>query len=67
MECGDLGYMIIYSRNGHSRILSHDETVRLCMQSQNEGIELPKLIKRDLMPDLKLIKFRYDENNNNVA
>ncbi len=60
MQCDELGYMVIYSRNGHSVTINHKRTVELCMQAQKEGIELPKLIKREIVKDLKLIKFRYD-------
>ena len=61
MICEDLGYMILYSRSGRSVTLTHDETVELCHKAEDAGLELPKYIKREFMHDLKLIKFRYDD------
>jgi len=61
MICEDLGYMILYNRSGRSVILTHDETVNLCLKAQEAGLELPKYIMKNYMKDLKLIKFRYDE------
>ena len=60
MICEDLGYMILYSRSGHSKTLTHEETVDLCHKAQDAGIDLPKYIMKEIMRDLKLIKFRYD-------
>lgn len=61
MKCEDLGYMILYKRSGDSVMLTHDETVILCLKAQEAGMELPKYIMKEFMKDLKLIKFRYDE------
>ena len=61
MICEDLGYMILYNRSGRSVILTHGETVALCLKAQEAGMELPKYIMKNYMKDLKLIKFRYDE------
>ena len=61
MICEDLGYMILYSRTGKSTILTHEETVEMCHKAQDAGLELPKYIMREFMHDLKLIKFRYED------
>ncbi len=61
MICDDLGYMILYSRSGKSVRLTHQETVDLCLKSQEAGMDLPKYIIKEFMKDLKLIKFRYDQ------
>jgi hypothetical protein len=61
MICEDLGYMILYNRSGKSITLTHEETLDLCLKSQEAGMELPKYIMKNYMKDLKLIKFRYDE------
>ncbi len=61
MICEDLGYMILYSRSGRSKTLTHAETVDLCLKSQEAGMDLPKYIMKNYMKDLKLIKFRYNE------
>jgi hypothetical protein len=61
MICEDLGYMILYSRSGRSVTLTHHETVDLCHKAEDAGLELPKYIQREFMHDLKLIKFRYDD------
>ena len=59
MDYDDLGYIIIYRRNGTYIEISHDETVNLCKRALEVGIPLPELIKKEVMPDLKLIKFRH--------
>jgi len=61
MICEDLGYMILYRRSGKSLTLTHEETVDLCLKSQEAGMELPEYIMKNYIKDLKLIKFRYDE------
>ena len=60
MNCEDLGYMILYSRTGKYTILTHEETVDMCRKAQDAGLELSKYIMKEFMHDLKLIKFRYE-------
>ena len=58
IDCEDLGEMIIYTKTGEQRTIDHEITVRLCRQAQDEGVGIEEIIKRDLEPTLKMIKFR---------
>ena len=58
IDCEDLGEMIIYTRTGEQRTIDHEITVKLCRQAQDEGAGIEEIIKRDLEPALKMIKFR---------
>ena len=58
IDCEDLGEMIIYTKTGEQRTIDHEITVKLCRQAQDEGAGIEEIIKRDLEPALKMIKFR---------
>ncbi len=58
IDCDSFGEIIIYTRKGEQRTISHEETVLLCKKAQELGIGLDEIIKRDMEPDLKMIKFK---------
>ncbi len=63
MDCGDMGYMIIYDRDGHFITVDHKRTVELCNRSVEEGIGIADIIKREIVHNLKLIKFMQDSDD----
>ncbi len=58
IDCEDFGEMIIYTKTGEQRTIDHEITVKLCRRAQEEGVGIEEIIKRDLEPSLKMIKFR---------
>ncbi len=57
IDCESFGEIIIYTRKGEQRILDHTTTVDLCRKAQQEGTGIEQIIKREIEPDLKMIKF----------
>lgn len=57
MDCNDMGYMLVYDRSGHFIKIDHEKTVELCNKSIEEGIGLADIIRKEIVHDLKLIKF----------
>ncbi|OWP55510.1 MAG: hypothetical protein B2I17_09405 [Thermoplasmatales archaeon B_DKE] len=58
LDCEDFGYIIIYTKTGAQKTLDHATTVNLCKKAQEEGVGIEEIIKREIEPALKLIKFR---------
>ena len=58
IDCEGFGEMVIYTKKGDQRTIDHETTVKLCKQAQEEGVGIEDIIKRDLEPALKMIKFR---------
>ncbi|QRF75086.1 hypothetical protein Thermo_00579 [Thermoplasmatales archaeon] len=58
LDCEDFGYIIIYTKTGTQKTLDHATTVNLCKKAQEEGVGIEEIIKREIEPALKLIKFR---------
>lgn len=58
IDCEDFGEMVIYTKKGDQRTIDHETTVKLCRQAQEEGVGIEDIIKRDVEPALKMIKFR---------
>ncbi len=52
-----MGYMLVYDRSGHFIKIGHEKTVELCNKSIEEGIGLADIIRKEIVHDLKLIKF----------
>jgi hypothetical protein len=57
INCEDFGEIRIYTKSGINRTLDHETTVRLCKQAQEEGIGIDEIIKRDVKPELKTLRF----------
>jgi hypothetical protein len=57
IDCEDFGEIQIYTKAGSRKILDHETTVRLCRQAQEEGVGIDEIIKRDVEPDLKTLRF----------
>jgi len=48
--------IIVYDRAGKQRTLDHETTVSLCIKAQEEGIGIDEIIKREIEPNLKMLK-----------
>ncbi|MCL4451804.1 MAG: hypothetical protein M1327_04170 [Candidatus Thermoplasmatota archaeon] len=57
IDCEDFGEIVIYNRKGSQKTLDHEATVALCRKAQEEGVGIEDIIKREIEPDLKMIKF----------
>lgn len=57
INCEDFGEIQIYTKAGRTRTLDHETTVRLCRQAQEEGVGVDEIIKREIEPDLKTLRF----------
>jgi hypothetical protein len=57
IDCEDFGEILVYDRKGNQRTLDHESTVSLCRKAQEEGVGIDEIIKREIEPDLKMIKF----------
>ncbi|MHB1811952.1 MAG: hypothetical protein ACYCPR_06015 [Thermoplasmataceae archaeon] len=57
INCEDFREIRIYTKSGINRTLDHETTVRLCKQAQEEGIGIDEIIKRDVEPELKTLRF----------
>jgi hypothetical protein len=57
IDCENFGEIVIYNRKGQAKTIDHDTTVKLCKKAQEEGIGIEEIIKREIEPDLKMLKF----------
>ena len=57
IDCESFGEIVYYNRSGRSRTIDHETTVKLCKKAQEEGIGIEEIIKREIEPDLKMLKF----------
>ncbi len=57
MDCNDIGFIRIYDRTGHYIDISHEESVRICNETVETGIDIADIIRKRYMSNLKLIKF----------
>ena len=57
IDCENFGEIVIYNRKGQSRTIDHEATVKLCKKVQEEGTGIEEIIKREIEPDLKMLKF----------
>jgi len=57
IHCENFGEIVIYNRKGQSRTIDHETTVKLCKKAQEEGTGIEEIIKREIEPDLKMLKF----------
>ena len=68
IDCENFGEIVIYNRKGQSRTIDHENTVKLCKKAQEEGTGIEEIIKREIEPDLKMLKFvwKYDCENRHL-
>lgn len=59
LDCGDIGRAMIIRRNGERITLSIEETIKLCKESLETGMEFHQILKKSI-PDLKIIRFIQD-------
>jgi hypothetical protein len=57
IDCEDFGEIQIYTKSGVRRTIDHETTVNLCKKAQEEGVGIDEIIKRDIEPDLKTLRF----------
>lgn len=56
INCEDLGFLMIQTRSGNKRKLSHDDTVRICKEAQEKGASMEEIVKKSVEPDLKVMR-----------
>jgi hypothetical protein len=61
IECEQLGKTVIYRRNGTKFELDHATTVKVCEESLSTGKEFHEIIRKNIEPDVKTIRFTFDE------
>ena len=59
IDCTDIGRAMVIRRNGERITLSLEETVKLCKESIETGMEFHQILKKTI-PDLKIIRFVQD-------
>lgn len=59
IDCSDIGRALIIKRNGERITLSVEETIKLCKESLETGMEFHQILKKTI-PDLKIIRFIQD-------
>ena len=59
INCSDIGRALIIKRNGERITLSVEETIKLCKESLETGMEFHQILKKTI-PDLKIIRFIQD-------
>lgn len=59
IDCENLGTLLVYRKDGTQVEISHEDTVKFCLKSQEEGESIDEIIKRELYPDLKLLRLKF--------
>jgi hypothetical protein len=57
--CENLGYLVVYRKNGEVIELDHQKTVKICEKAQEEGKGLDDVIRKTMFPDLKTIRMKF--------
>ena len=57
INCEDLGEVQISNKKGIRKTLDHETTVKLCLKAQEEGIGIDEVIRREVEPELKTLRF----------
>ena len=63
IDCSDLGRALIIRRDGTRKLLSIEETIKLCQESLETGKAFHEILKKS-EPALKVIRFIQDEGGN---
>jgi hypothetical protein len=59
IDCENLGTLLVYRKDGTQVEINHEDTVKYCLMSQEEGEGIDDIIKRELYPDLKLLRLKF--------
>ncbi len=62
IDCSQLGRALIIRRDGTRKLLSLEDTIRLCEESLNCGKAFHEILKKS-EPNLKVIRFIQDGND----
>ncbi|OWP54208.1 MAG: hypothetical protein B2I18_02645 [Cuniculiplasma sp. C_DKE] len=62
IDCSQLGRALIIRRDGTRKLLSLEDTIRLCEESLNSGKAFHEILKKS-EPNLKVIRFIQDGND----
>ncbi|MCL4345674.1 MAG: hypothetical protein M1375_05060 [Candidatus Thermoplasmatota archaeon] len=56
IDCSDLGRALIIRRDGSRKLLSLEDTIRICREALETGKEFHEIIKKE-EPAVKVIRF----------
>lgn len=59
IDCESLGTILVYRKDGTQAEIDHENTVKFCLRSQEDGVPIDDVIKNELYPDLKLLRLRF--------
>ncbi|MGP6206422.1 hypothetical protein ACNF42_00080 [Cuniculiplasma sp. SKW3] len=59
IDCSDLGRALLIMRDGSRKLLTLEETIRICNESLESGKEFHEIVKRT-EPSVKVIRFIQD-------
>lgn len=59
IDCESLGTIIVYMKDGTKTEIDHENTVKYCLKSQEEGTGVDDVIKREIYPEMKLLRLKF--------
>lgn len=59
IDCESLGSIIVYMKDGSQSEIGHEDTVKFCLKSQEEGTGIDEIIKSELYPQMKLLRLKF--------
>lgn len=59
IDCESLGTILVYLKDGTNSEISHEDTVKYCLLSQEEGVSIDEIIKRERFPAMKLLRLKF--------
>lgn len=59
IDCESLGTIVVYLKDGKQVEINHEDTVKFCLKSQDQGTGIDEVIKNELYPDLKLLRLKF--------
>ncbi len=59
IDCESLGSLLVYLKDGNREEINHDDTVKYCLMSQEEGTGIDEIIKREVYPQMKLLRLKF--------
>lgn len=59
IDCESLGTLLVYLKDGTQSEINHEDTVKYCLKSQEEGTGIDEIIKREIYPQMKLLRLKF--------
>lgn len=59
IDCESLGTILVYMKDGTQSELNHEDTVKYCLMSQEEGTGIDDILKREVFPQMKLLRLKF--------